>query len=653
MGVFLNDTFTDTNGTNLTAHTGETGATWSQHPSFSGAATIQSNRALGGGDNRIFYAAGTPGSANYTVAARLYIISGGTHCGVAARMSTSTSTWYTLTLDSGSLKLFKSASSQLASTVSMTPTVGETYILTLDVSGSSTTAIAGRVQRLSDSQWLTSGGTWQSGQTNFLSVNDSSSPVTSAGKAGIWLNSGGVAIDSVVATDDAAATLVAGTASTTSSGNTIATVTATDASGGTSPYTYQWQRSTTSGSGFSNVSGATSLTLNDTGLTNGTTYYYRLVYTDSAAASVTSNETTASPVANNDFAVNNSFLFLSPYNWRLSGSTYAETNNPGAYLKTKFSGASCTLLLDTTNQSSLSSGNYPAVAWQVNGGAWQRSQLTSGQTTLSLATGLGSGPHTLELVVVGAWWQSDRWNTPVSAVRITGLRLASGGALSAPTLHTDRLLVFADSNGEGYEALSSGVSVANQDANQAFPIILGRMLACEVGVVAFAGQGYNNTGGGNVTDLEDAWDFYMSGQSRVTAGLLSPPPTYIVSTHGQNDSSGTQAAAASCITQWLTAAPNAKIMLVSPMNLTQASAISAAVTAAANSKVKYTSPGDMSACSNYVNGSHLSLRGHHVYASLIAGAIKTEFPTGQASTSDEWTLLKSIAVSHGLELVQA
>jgi len=420
--------------------------------------------------------------------------------------------------------------------------------------------------------------------------------------------------------------LSAGTASTTSSGNTIATVTATDASGGTSPYTYQWQRSTTSGSGFSNVSGATSLTLNDTGLTNGTTYYYRLVYTDSAAATATSNETSATPVANNDFAVNNSSLFLSPYNWRLSGSTYAETNNPGAYFKTKFSGASCTLLLNTTNQSSLSAGNYPAVAWQINGGAWQRSQLTSGQTTLSLATGLGSGPHTLDFVVCGAWWQSDRWSTPVSAVRITGLRLATGATLSASTLQTGRMILFADSNGEGYEALSSGVSVANQDANQAFPLVLGRALACEVGVIAFAGQGYNATGGGSVPDLEDAWDFYMSGQSRLSGGLLSPSPDYIVSTHGQNDSSATQAGAEACITQWLAAAPAAKIMLVSPMNLTQASAISAAVTAAASSRVKYTSPGDMSACSNYINSTHLSLRGHHVYASLIAGAIKTAFP---------------------------
>jgi hypothetical protein len=72
-------------------------------------------------------------------------------------------------------------------------------------------------------------------------------------------------------------TLTAGTASVVSVGNTIATVTVGNATGGSGTYTYQWYRSTSSGftPGAGNiVAGATSQTLNDTGLTNGTTYYY-------------------------------------------------------------------------------------------------------------------------------------------------------------------------------------------------------------------------------------------------------------------------------------------------------------------------------------------------------------------------------------------
>lgn len=119
----------------------------------------------------------------------------------------------------------------------------------------------------------------------------------------------------ITVTVDAAlmSSLAAGTASTTSSGDTVATVTATDATGGAMPYTYQWKRSITSGSGFVPLAGATSLTLNDSGLTNGTTYYYVLAYTDAGGAVVTSNQVTASPVGQGALQFNkpsNSGVFI-------------------------------------------------------------------------------------------------------------------------------------------------------------------------------------------------------------------------------------------------------------------------------------------------------------------------------------------------------
>jgi beta-galactosidase len=105
--------------------------------------------------------------------------------------------------------------------------------------------------------------------------------------------------------------LTAGTISQTAVSSTTATVVVTAATSGTSPYTYQWYKSTTSGfspGGGNIISGATALTLSDTGLIPGTTYYYKNVVTDSASPAATSTAsqlavTTSPPVqSQNQFA---------------------------------------------------------------------------------------------------------------------------------------------------------------------------------------------------------------------------------------------------------------------------------------------------------------------------------------------------------------
>ncbi len=88
--------------------------------------------------------------------------------------------------------------------------------------------------------------------------------------------------------------LVAGVASFVSSGATTLIVTATDATSGTAPYTYQWQRSVDGGaySNISNgggVSGATTLTITDGSTASPHSYGYKLVYTDAQPSTATSN----------------------------------------------------------------------------------------------------------------------------------------------------------------------------------------------------------------------------------------------------------------------------------------------------------------------------------------------------------------------------
>lgn len=85
-------------------------------------------------------------------------------------------------------------------------------------------------------------------------------------------------------------TFAAGALSKTLIGQSFANLSSAAATGGTSPYTYAWYRSTTTGftPGAGNIlTGQTGLTLADSGLIPNTTYYYVVVATDTGNGNVT------------------------------------------------------------------------------------------------------------------------------------------------------------------------------------------------------------------------------------------------------------------------------------------------------------------------------------------------------------------------------
>lgn len=87
-------------------------------------------------------------------------------------------------------------------------------------------------------------------------------------------------------------TFAAGALSKVLIGQTTAVLSSAVATGGSSPYTYQWYKSTTTGftPGAGNIiSGATSLSLNDSGNQPGSTVFYVVVVTDTGNANVTVN----------------------------------------------------------------------------------------------------------------------------------------------------------------------------------------------------------------------------------------------------------------------------------------------------------------------------------------------------------------------------
>lgn len=86
--------------------------------------------------------------------------------------------------------------------------------------------------------------------------------------------------------------LTAGALSLVSVSQNTANLSSAVATSGTSPYTYQWYRSTTTGftpGGGNIIAGATSLTLADTGLIPNTQYYYKVKVTDSAGSPATAD----------------------------------------------------------------------------------------------------------------------------------------------------------------------------------------------------------------------------------------------------------------------------------------------------------------------------------------------------------------------------
>lgn len=206
MATFLSDTFTEASDMMLSAHTGETGATWTSHTStpFDGAhtavrlsAAIDRVRPYFGGDGPEFldYASGSPASADYDVTGQMFYAGpGGPNfsgdIGVAGRVSTSAATCYVAYWDEGVAwtlgKWVAGTFTSLGTYAATTLTTSQTYALKLSMVGTAIKLYLDGVER--------------------VAVTDSD--VSAAGKAGVYLHQNsdgadthGLQIDSITAAD--------------------------------------------------------------------------------------------------------------------------------------------------------------------------------------------------------------------------------------------------------------------------------------------------------------------------------------------------------------------------------------------------------------------------------------------------------------------
>lgn len=235
MTAFASDLCTDTDYTNLTAHTSTSGHTWLYSGiggtvSSSSPAKVISNVIRpdsASGDHIVYYLNAAPASAIYTVTCDV-VFGGlatdlaGPCLGLAAssvRDSTSHGyVWHISPQTPGfRLRRYDGQTPTNLATPGATLTSGVTYRMTI---GRATGGvITGKVQRLSDNFWLNSSGTWVSGETDAASVTDTT--YTAADRPGItaFANNPYSTIDNFSA-DETASGATATTLSGPSSGTT-------------------------------------------------------------------------------------------------------------------------------------------------------------------------------------------------------------------------------------------------------------------------------------------------------------------------------------------------------------------------------------------------------------------------------------------------
>lgn len=186
----LIDSFTDTDGTLLSAHTPDAGGSWVSWSVAGGTAPSPNSAVIVGNEldnngptnataNAAFYHSAVPPTADYTVSAPIKIYAKQRHTGLFARLRAFSHDTYWLYLDAAaetvSLYRVDSGANVLLGSAALPLTVGNTYVCELSVSGTGASVALG----------VTVDG------VSKISVSDTSTArITSAGYMGVWLGGG-------------------------------------------------------------------------------------------------------------------------------------------------------------------------------------------------------------------------------------------------------------------------------------------------------------------------------------------------------------------------------------------------------------------------------------------------------------------------------
>ena len=339
-------------------------------------------------------------------------------------------------------------------------------------------------------------------------------------------------------------------------------------------------------------------------------------------------------------------LSFSPWNWAFGGGQ-AVSNTPGAYFKIRFTGRRLSARFDLAwlRASGYPASSYPTVTTRVDGGPPRRVALTPDQAELDLLGDLPLSPDPAHAHTATVWFSAthfdkgDRWQTPVAALRLSGLTLAPGATLHPAPVRPRRLLVFGDSHAEGVELTGAVSWTVHQDARLAFPQQLADAWDAEVGVVAFGGSGYvEPVSGADLPPAIETWDHCWNGVSRLNAeGRLVPAPDLILSALGDNDPDREDVshAVTDLARAWRSAAPDAELLFALPPNDGAdgfRARLQAGLARVTDHHLRVLDPGENFLAQPALSfGNHLNADGQRAYArALLAAYDQNDDATGRS-----------------------